>query len=493
MQTAIDELDPTETLLRAASVLRRRRAVEVEDLLVVAHWADLHAADPRTSPEARRAWPPGGDRLVRVGGEGTPLVQELSLPELAIARQVHPLSARAALADVVDLRHRLPATWSRVAALEAEVWVARKVAAMTRDLSVAGAALVDAAVADAITGQAPSRVLELAAAKVIEADRAAHQARLEAERRRKFVALSRTDQHGLRHLIARVEAGDAAWLDAMVDRVAEILLARPELRPTTPAEIGKDEARALGLGWLARPAELLALLLEHAEADESESAGEPSRALAPTERSLALLRSTDLARLRPRATLYVHLHQAALAGECVGVARVEGIGPVASAQVRDLLGGAEVVVRPVIDLNAGASTSAYEHPEAVKERSHLRMAGEVFPHAARTSRSVDLDHPVPYDPLGPPGQTGDHNVAPLSRTSHRAKTHLGYRVRQTALEEYAWATPHGQHRIVDPAGTHLLDPGDGDALFHGDDLDRALVLLTHRLRQSTSLRTHLSH
>ena len=486
MQCAIDDLDPAATLARAEETLRQRRAAEVDDLLLAAHWADLHAADPTAGPGGRRRWPPGGDRLVQVGGEGTPLVQELCLPELAVARQVHSLSARAAVADVLDLRHRLPLTWRYVESLDAEAWVARRVAAMTRQLSSAGAAIVDRAVADAIVGQSPSRVLDLASAKTIEADVAAHEARLEQERRRRFVGLSRTDEHGLRHVIARVEAGDAAWIDATVDRVADILLARPDLRPTTPVEISKDEARALGFGWLARPAELLALLLESAESTETEREPDPtdtpSRALALSGRALELLRSVDLSRLRPRAMLYVHLHQAALDGSCAGVARVEGLGPVLVGQLREVLGHAQVVVKPVVDLNHGASVSAYEHPEATKERAHLRMSGEVFPHATRTNRRVDLDHPVPYDPLGPPGQTGDHNVAPLARTHHRAKTHLGYRVRQTGLAEYAWATPHGRHRIVDTRGTHVLDPSDGQALFDGDGLDRALVLLSHRVR-----------
>ena len=57
---------------------------------------------------------PGGDRLVQVGGEGTPLVQDLCFAELGIARRVHPLTARALVADSLDLRHRLPLTWAEV-------------------------------------------------------------------------------------------------------------------------------------------------------------------------------------------------------------------------------------------------------------------------------------------------------------------------------------------------------------------------------------------
>ena len=481
----------------------RRRAVEVEDLLLVAHWADLHAADPKRAPGGRRNWDCRGDRLVQLGGEGTPLVQELCLPELAIARGVHLLTMRAAVADVLDLRHRLPRTWAVVKSLRGEPWLARRIAVMSRSLSPTAVGVVDEAVADALAGEAPARVLAIAEAKVIEADRAAHAAKVEAERRRRYVGLSRIDEHGLRQVIARVEAGDAAWVDAMVDRVADILATRPDLHPDSP-EAGRDELRAIAFGWLARPAELLTLLLEaqaekQASAPEGEEhdedAHEPaaSRATSLSARSLALLTSTDLTRLRPKVVLYVHLHEAALAGVAPGVARVEGLGPHSLEQVTRLVGHSQVVVKPVIDLHDRISVNAYEHPEAVKERLHLITPGEAFPHATRCSRRVDIDHPVPFDPHGPPGQTGDHNAAPLSRTHHRARTHLGYRVTQLGPGEYLWRTPHGLHRLVDARGTHWIDASDAAALTGDDPVDRALARLLHQHRTGQLAPTSPAH
>jgi hypothetical protein len=516
MAAAVDDLDPTGTLALVEEVLLARRAAEVDDLRLALHWADLHAADPLLGPEGRRPFRPGGNRLVQVGGEGTPLVQDLCLAELGGARRVHPLTARGVVADALDLRHRLPQTWSRVQALDADIWVARKVAILTRDLGAGAAGVVDGAVAAAIAGQAPSRVLELAQAKVIEVDRAAHRSRLEEQRRRRYVSLSRSDECGLRHVIARVEAGDAVWVDAMLNRVADVLTTRPDLRPHTPAEVGRDELRALAFGWLARPAELLALLLEAsddaeqagvstgstaeeepapAEEEPAPEDGEPhvSRALALPARALELLRRVDARRLAPKATVYVHLHQGAVEGTHGGVARVEGLGPLLLEQVRDLLGHTNVALKPVVDLADRIAVDAYEHPETVKERVHLRTRGEVFPHGRTTGRSVDMDHPVPYDPLGPPGQTGDDNAGPLSRTPHRAKTHLGYRVTQTGLTEYVWSTPHGLHRLVDEHGTHPITPGDAERLtedlpYTADPawdrlLDQALDQLLERRRQ----------
>jgi hypothetical protein len=441
--TPIDELDARGTLAAAERAVRERRSAELDDLLLIAHWADLHASDPRRHPGGGRAWC-GEDRLVEIGGDGTPLVRELCLPELATARQVHTLSLRAAMADVLDLRHRLPQTWAVVEELGCEIWVARKVAALSRGLDQFQVRVVDDAVADAIAGESPSRILDLARAKVIEADPEAYAARLDAELRKRFVSLSRTDDHGIRHVIARVEAGAAVWVDALVERIADALAARRDLIPELPEDVGRDELRAVAFGWLAHPEDVLVLL------------GDPAT---PSERR------------RPKAVVYVHLHQSALER---GVARVEQIGPLLLDQVRRLLGHTRVDLKPVIDLNTGTRVNAYEHPESVQERTHLRTIGEVFPHATRISRKVDMDHPKEWDPHGPPGQTGDHNAAPLSRTHHRAKTHLGYRLRQLGPGDYTWQTPHGLRRRVDATGTHVLDEVTAWHLEHPGALDRAL-------------------
>ncbi len=163
MFQAIEDLDPTATLARAEAAVGLRRAAEIEDLLLVAHWADLHGDEPAPSTDGR-AWH-GEDRLVRIGGEGTPPVRELCLSELAVA------------------------------------------------------------------GESPGRVLRIAEAKTIEADPDGHRARLAEELRKRFVRCAPSDEHGLPMVYARVEPGDAAWIDAIVDRVADILATRPDLTP----------------------------------------------------------------------------------------------------------------------------------------------------------------------------------------------------------------------------------------------------------------------
>ena len=395
VQPPISDLDATATFAAVAATLRWRRAAEVEDLRLA-------------RGERVPLWT---DRLVEVGGPGTPKVLESAVAELAIAHEIHPHAATRLVADALDLRHRLPQVWQRVQSLEAEVWVARKVATLTRVLALDAVGLVDTAVADAIGSESPARVLDLTRAKIIEADPAAHTAAVEAEKRRRYAALGRTDAHGLRLLIARVTAGDAAWIDAMLERVADLLTTQQtDTAPPGHPTPTRDELRSEALGWLARPAELLQLLLQHTESTnhepestehedaEHEDAGQ-SRAMAFPADLLHTLRAIDPAKLRPAVVLYVHLHEAALTGHTTGVARVEGIGPFALAQLRDLLGHTHVRVKPVIDLTDQVSVNAYEHPEALKERIHLTRVGDYFPYATSTTREVDLDHPTPYQPV----------------------------------------------------------------------------------------------
>ncbi len=138
---AVEDLDATETLVAVEAAVRDRRAVEVRELELVLHWADLHASDP--SADARdqgRPVPPGAARLVRIGGAGTPKVQDLSLCELAVARGQHTNSVRALVADGLDLRHRLPELYAAFREGRCELWVVRKVASMTRHLDPAAAA-----------------------------------------------------------------------------------------------------------------------------------------------------------------------------------------------------------------------------------------------------------------------------------------------------------------------------------------------------------------
>lgn len=480
----LDGLDACGTLMAAQEALRRRRSAEVSELELVAHWADLHATDPALDPEWFAAdgtplpRPPGAERLVRLGGDGTPSVRDLALAELAVAREERLQSTRAAVADVLDLRHRLPRVWRAVLDLRLEPWVARKVAVLARVLDAARCPLVDRAVAAAV-GHAPGKLLALAQAVVVEADPEGHAGRVDAERLRRYATLTRTDEAGMRTLVARLDAGDACAVGATITRVSEILalLARDEHERSGAPVPCRDRLRAEAVTWLARPAELLALLLEHADDPvEPDLPAEPDPCAEPEAPEPGLLafpaalldalRAHDLRSLRPRAVLFLHLHQHALE-RSAGVARVEGLGPVALDQLHELLGHHQVSVRPVLDLAEQVSTAAYEFPATIRERLHLLHDGDAFPHAATrptpASGRLDHDHVVPHDATGPPGQTSVANGQPLTRSSHRAKTHLAYTCDPLGPGRVRWRTPHGLTRVVDHRGTHAAhDPSPGE-------------------------------
>ena len=430
----------------AHEAVRARRAAEVAEMRVTAHWCVMHGEprserDPMTSP----------------GGEGTPAVLEYALPELAMARETHTLTTRALAADTLDLQHRLPRVWAVVEAGECEPWVARKVASLSRALPAATVGVVDRAVAAAIAGHAPATVLEIAAAKVIETDPEAHAMRREAEKHRRYVALSRVDEFGLRTVIARIHAGDAVWADAILDRIADILAVEHG------HDHNRDELRALAFGWLARPAELLKLLLDHHHSEDDPETGQPEQpAWAPdhlpdTAKRLSQLSPRQLAAMRVRAQVFVHLSEDALTTQS-GVARVEGIGPMLVASLADLLGHADVRITPVIDLHGKTAVDRDEHPEMLKDQIWLLTGGDVFPFTPRTAQrdGVDFDHTLAYEEDGPPGQTGPHNSGPLRRRHHRWKTHGGFRARSAGPGRHLWQTPHGDTYLVDHHGTTRL-------------------------------------
>lgn len=438
----LTNLDKAGLLAAASESVRARRLAEVRDLKVLLEWVRAHSGEP-DHPR---------DRLLELAGEGAPRVQELCLGEIALARGTGATATTNALVDTLNLVYRMPATWKVLESGDAEVHIARRVAKLSSHLPLAVMPVVDKAVARVIAHESGGRVLEVAEAKIIEADPELHQARVDAERRRRYVSSSRTDEFGLRTVIARCEAGDVVWVEATLARVVEIIAPR---HPEATA----DELRSIAFGWLARPAELLALLLDNRDEQETLET-EDNRAMAMPADLLDALHDLDLSPLAPKAVLYVHLHEAAVNGAAAGVARVEGLGPRTYASLAELLARTDLVLKPVIDLRDRVRTTAYEHPESLKERVHLTTGGDYWPYATSTSRHVDYDHPIPYDATGPPGQTGTHNSGPLGRRHHRWKTHGGYRVRQCGTGRYCVLSPHGLGFLIDHRGTRRISAGE---------------------------------
>jgi hypothetical protein len=225
---------------------------------------------------------------------------------------------------------------------------------------------------------------------------------------------------------------------------------------------------------------------EHQDEPEPEASADAASAVqlaAAFGRELAAAGPALWKRLRPRTVLYVHLSHAAVAslnhrstgatgpgGEpAPGVARVEGLGPAGLTQLRDWLGHGwdhdALEVRPVLDPDHQSAVDDYQTPPAMAEALRLREPFETFPYGttpsrgARETSGADEDHTIPYVPRargGPPGQTGLHNLGPLGRHHHRAKTFGHFTCHQPLPGLYLWRTPSGHWYRVDHTGTHPL-------------------------------------
>lgn len=458
-------LDAAATLATVEERVLVRRSGDLADMLLVLRWCDLHSTDPQALPGAVPVRL-GGDRLVRIGGEGTPEVSELCFGELAVARSAGMVATQNDAAAVLDLRYRMPLLWQALNDLRVEAWVAKKIARDARRLSAERVGVVDAAVAAAVE-ESSGRLLAIAEAKIIEADPDAHRVRLEEDARKTGVWLSKarpgdaidelSGEPATRRITAKLDAGAATRCAENLDDLAEAIYDH------TPVDADGDrptmaQCRLTAFELLTTDPHKAAAFLDELDDGPIEEtpvdAPDPAPAASPP-------KPTRSGRPRRPAMITVHLTDRSLCSHTTGdgaVARVEGMGPILLNQLADLVEGRELVVQPVIDLSTIKSVNGYEHPTAMKRRTVLRTRGDVFPHS--TSRGVarlDHDHPTPYDPNGPPGQTSDMNDGPLTRRHHRAKTHLGYQVDQLGLGAYRWLTPHGLARVVTPRGTRKVD------------------------------------
>ena len=184
--------------------------------------------------------------------------------------------------------------------------------------------------------------------------------------------------------------------------------------------------------------------------------------------------------LRPRVTLYFHLTDAALDPHGPGgLVRPEHGSPLSLNQLHDFLTdtGCHITVRPVTTPADTAAVDCYEIPNRIREAVRLRHPVDVFPYGTSELRGLDLDHTIPYQPGGPTGQTGLHNLGPLSRAAHRAATpRIGsggrvtgrWRKRQPTPGVYLWRSPHGFTYLTTNHGTLALGTNDFAAQVWND-------------------------
>ena len=88
----------------------------------------------------------------------------------------------------------------------------------------------------------------------------------------------------------------------------------------------------------------------------------------------------------------------------------------------------------------------------MRDLVHLRDEHCIFPRCQVDAKSCDLDHTIPYDETGPPGQTTPANLASLCRRHHRAKTTGRWRYLRTPDGDYLWHGPYGTTYLVTVRG-----------------------------------------
>jgi hypothetical protein len=162
----------------------------------------------------------------------------------------------------------------------------------------------------------------------------------------------------------------------------------------------------------------------------------------------------DWSRLLPTVVTYLHLYGGPDTDE---IARVEGLGPLTEAWIRQHLGAhARFKVTPVLDLAGQAPVDAYEIPQRHRKAVHLMTPADIFPFSTNLTRFKDIDHTEAFDHDAAEdgsGQSRVGNYGPMTKFHHRIKTHGRWQVKQPFPGIYLWRDPHGAFYLVDHTGS----------------------------------------
>ena len=246
------DLDEDATLAAVEGNEHTAVEVEVTRLLLAAHWADLKpgdAVDPHGIP--------GAERAIQPGGEGTPEIADFAPAELGCSLKLSAGSAKRLIADALDLRHRLPATWAAARAGQGADLPGPPGRQTTRHLTLEQARQVDARVApDAGRGVLGSAADPAGRAGLRRRPDGADAAAERAARER-FVRLGRTTEHGLRVIWAKIDRRRRR-----VGRRDDHPAGRDPATRRRPDTLDVRRSKAFGM-LITQPAEALRLLNSH--------------------------------------------------------------------------------------------------------------------------------------------------------------------------------------------------------------------------------------
>ncbi|MGI5950304.1 MAG: DUF222 domain-containing protein [Brooklawnia sp.] len=415
---AFDALDHAHQQLQAA---------EVAELVAITHAADLYQVDINHVLD-------GMERLIPGGHHGTALVGEFLSLEIGGLLGISPRSAANRIAQALDLRHRFPHLWQRVLAGEARVWQANLVIDRTTLLDIKAAQYVDARVAATLPQHGIGWVMKHLQSWIDAADPKAAFDRTNAKIKDRRVLVSGIE-NGSVTMWGQLSPADGIRFDHALTQIAENL---------------PEDHRAAGDSLDARRAAAVGILARQAFGQET----------LPTNTLVVHINAND-------PILHPGLTEAPAASltdgpACppAGIAQVEGWGHLLTTQLPDFLAGSKVIVRPVIDPTTITPANGYAVPDRMRLVIEQRNPVDVFPYGTRAAKDCDMDHTIPYTP-GEPDQTRLDNLGPLSRFTHRAKTHGGWHLEQPAPGHFKWTSPAGYQYLVTPDGTTAIGkPGE---------------------------------
>jgi hypothetical protein len=418
--TVLDDMGEDEVLAFAGTCAETQLDADIGLLRAAYKWAIIHGPDRLDPDETGRA---GREKARLYGGDGTPEVTEFAAAALGARIGRTTFAAARLMADALDLHHRATDLWARVEAGEVRVSYARFVVKQTRHLPAAEAQAVATAVAPYADGRIPwTRFENLVEGAVAKADPKAAREKEERAAQATFARKLRTDAHGMASFLAR---GPLPW----IEQIAAVVKAYSEaLRDYVP-DLSHDERDLLALLMLLTPG-----------ADQNPAA---------------------LAEHTPVVNLYVHTYAGTDHPDGhEGINRLEGHGPVTDQWVRETLGPpCRFKIYPVIDLAGQAPVDAYEIPDRHRQAVQLMTPADTFPYSSSLSRTMQVDHTVPYDEGG---ASGVGNYGPMTVPHHRIKTHGAWDVNQPFPGIYIWRDPHGAYYLVDHTGTRRIPKAADD-------------------------------
>lgn len=405
MAEAVDAIDHTR---------QHRRAAEVAEKIALLHAAQLYEITNDTITE----WV---EQLLPSQVDGVPPVGEFLAYELGPILGISPTSAFWEISHVLWVHHRHPVLWEAFLQGTLWWWQATKIAEACQHLDVEQVATIDRRSAQALAQWPWTRLWHHLPAWILDLDPHAETRERHTRTARRIDVGQIEDGHC--HIQGKLAADDAIAFNHVI---AELAQQMPD--PDLPEELHFTDAEAAQLRRNHRRAAAV---------------GELAR------------RATGQDPLDINVDLVIHI-DATDEQFGTGVARVQGWGNLLTSSLPDFLARSNVTVRPVLDPTMLHAIDAYRPTDAMRLALEVRNPVDVFPFGSRPARSCDLDHTQPYRANTTAGQTGMHNLGPLSRRAHRAKTHGGWSHEQPQPGVYRWRSPAGYEYLVTAHGTTRL-------------------------------------